>query len=211
VSSLVDTRPMAVLDAYTFTPDQHGDERGTFAEWYRTEWLEDVVGHRLEIRQANVSVSALGVLRGIHFAAVPPGQAKYVTCVSGAVLDVVLDVRVGSPTFGRWDAARLDAVDRRTVYLAEGLGHAFVALTDRSTVGYLCSEAYNPTREFGVNPFDPALGIRWPTGLRVVLSDKDQAAPGLADAKEAGLLPSYSACRDHYETLRNASKARLSD
>ena len=105
------------------------------------------VGHRLDLQQANCSVSAAGVLRGIHFADVPPGQAKYVTCVKGAVLDVAIDVRVGSPTFGTWDAVLLDDVDRRAVYLSEGLGHAFLSLEDDSTVLYLCSTGYSPGRE----------------------------------------------------------------
>ena len=86
-------------------------------------------------------MSAPGVLRGIHFSDVPPGQAKYVTCVAGAVLDVVVDIRVGSPTFGQWDSVLLDDVDRREIYLAEGLGHAFMSLADGSTVVYLCSTA----------------------------------------------------------------------
>ena len=89
-------------------------------------------------------MSAKGVVRGIHFSDVPPGQAKYVTCVAGAVLDVVVDIRVGSPTFGRWDSVLLDDVDRRQIYLGEGLGHAFMSLADGSTVVYLCSTAYAP-------------------------------------------------------------------
>ena len=101
-------------------------------------------------------------MRGIHYADVPPSQAKYVTCVRGAVLDVIVDIRVGSPAFGRYDAVRLDDDERAAVYLSEGLGHAFVALTDDATVVYLCSEVYSPTREHGITPPDPDLGIEWP-------------------------------------------------
>ena len=115
------------------------------------------------LAQANCSVSAAGVLRGIHFSDVPPGQAKYVTCVRGAALDVVVDIRVGSPTFGQWDSVLLDDVDRRQIYLAEGLGHAFMSLADDTTVVYLCSTGYAPGREHGVHPLDPAIGIEWPT------------------------------------------------
>src|SRR5690606_18710753 len=100
-----------------------------------------------DLRQANCSVSSARVLRGLHFARVPPSQAKYVTCVRGSVFDVVVDIRVGSPTFGRWDAVRLDDRDRRTIYISEGLGHAFLALEDDSTVMYLCSAQYDPQRE----------------------------------------------------------------
>jgi dTDP-4-dehydrorhamnose 3,5-epimerase len=150
-----------------------------------------------------MSVSARGTVRGIHFADVPPGQAKYVTCVAGAVLDVVVDIRVGSPTFGQWESVRLDTVERRAVYLSEGLGHGFCALEDGSTVVYLCSEGYAPQREHEVHPLDPGIGIDW--GLPVAelrLSDKDSAAPTLAEARESGLLPSYDECVAYRAVLR---------
>ena len=99
------------------------------------------------------------MIRGIHYADVPPGQAKYVTCVAGAILDVVVDLRAGSPTFGTWETVRLDDKDRRALFLAEGLGHGFQALSDSATVLYLCSTPYAAGREHGVNPMDPAIGI----------------------------------------------------
>jgi dTDP-4-dehydrorhamnose 3,5-epimerase len=154
------------------------------------------------VKQANHSVSSRGTLRGVHFADVPPGQAKYVYCTRGAVLDVVVDIRVGSPTFGVSDAVRLDDVDRRGIYLSEGLGHAFLALTDDANVTYLCSEPYNPTGEHGISPLDPALELPWPDDVEPLLSDKDAAAPTLAEAKESGLLPSYDVCTAFYENLR---------
>ncbi|HEX6233928.1 MAG TPA: dTDP-4-dehydrorhamnose 3,5-epimerase [Jiangellaceae bacterium] len=197
----------AVSDAYVITPTQHRDDRGTFLEWYRFERLEEIRGYSLDLRQANCSVSDVGVLRGIHAAAVPPGQAKYVTCIHGTVLDVVVDIRVGSPTFGKWDAIRLDDVDRRAFYLSEGLGHAFVALSDNTTVIYLCSEVYSPSREFGIHPLDPGLGINWPANVTPLLSPKDESAPTLDEAAKAGLLPRYEDCLTHYAALRSASKA----
>jgi dTDP-4-dehydrorhamnose 3,5-epimerase len=197
----------AVPDAYVITPAQHRDDRGLFTEWYRFDRLQEVLGHALNLRQANCSVSVRGVLRGIHAAAVPPSQAKYVTCIQGAVLDVIVDIRVGSPTFGRWDAVRLDEVDRRAVYLAEGLGHAFMSLFDGATVTYLCSEVYSPSREFGVHPLDPALAIEWPADITPVLSEKDEAAPTLSAAAADGLLPTDEDCRAYYAALRSASKA----
>ena len=139
-----------------------GDERGAFLEWFKDPVFTEAVGHRLDLVQANASVSAKGVLRGIHFADVPPGQAKYVTCVKGSVLDVIVDIRVGSPTFGQWTSVLLDDRDRRAVYLSEGLGHGFCSLEDGSTVVYLCSEGYNPSGEHEVHPLDPAIGIEWP-------------------------------------------------
>ncbi|MFD0656387.1 dTDP-4-dehydrorhamnose 3,5-epimerase [Thermocatellispora tengchongensis] len=163
--------------AYLVTPTIHSDDRGDFLEWFRADWIEEAVGHRLGLAQANCSVSRRGVLRGIHFADVPVGQAKFVTCVSGAVLDVAVDLRVGSPTFGRWAAAELDDRTRSAVYLAEGIGHGFMALSEQATVVYLCSQPYAPAREHGVHPLDPELGIRWPEDITPVLSPKDAAAP----------------------------------
>jgi dTDP-4-dehydrorhamnose 3,5-epimerase len=189
----VKIRPLTIEGAFEITPEQHGDQRGLFLEWYRADRLADAVGHPLQLAQANMSVSARGVVRGIHFADVPPGQAKYVTCARGAVLDVVVDVRAGSPTFGRWEGVRLDEDERRAVYLAEGIGHGFCALSDQATLAYLCSQGYAPGRERSVHPLDPDLGIGWPAGSPV-LSGRDAAAPGLAAAQAAGLLPDYAAC-----------------
>ena len=198
---------LGIEGAWAFTPRQFRDDRGAFLEWYRHEGFAAHVGHPLDLRQANCSVSAAGTVRGVHFADVPPGQAKYVTCVRGAVLDVVVDVRAGSPTFGVQEAVRLDDDTRRAVYLSEGLGHAFAALTDDATVVYLCSETYNPAAEHGVHPLDPALGIDWgAAGVREpLLSAKDAAAPSLAEALAAGLLPSYEACLAHRAALRGGA------
>jgi dTDP-4-dehydrorhamnose 3,5-epimerase len=195
-------RPLSIPDAFEFTPRQHPDDRGVFLEYFKNDQLADVVGHRLLLVQANCSVSSRGTLRGLHFAQVPPGQAKYVTCVRGAGLDVIVDLRVGSPTFGQWDAARLDEHERKAVYVAEGLGHAFLALSDDATLLYLCSEGYAPGREHGVNPLDPALGIEWPSEVEPLLSPKDAAAPTLDEARTAGLLPTYSDCLAFYARLR---------
>jgi dTDP-4-dehydrorhamnose 3,5-epimerase len=197
----VKIRPLSIEGAFEITPVVHGDPRGVFLEWYRFDHLAAEVGHPLRLAQGNVSVSAAGVVRGIHFADVPPGQAKYLTCTRGALLDVVVDIRVGSPTFGQWDAVRLDDVDRRCVYVAEGLGHGFCAISEDATLTYLCSETYSPTGEHGVHPLDPELGIDWPTD-EPVLSDKDAAAPTLAQALAQGLLPDYVTCQDFTAALR---------
>jgi len=173
--------PISIGGAWTFTPAVHRDDRGYFLEWFRAGELADSIGYWPQTAQANCSVSRRGVIRGIHFSAVPPGQAKYVTCVSGAVLDVIVDIRVGSPSYATWEAVRLDEESRRAVFLAEGLGHAFTALTDQATVIYLCSTPYAPGREHGVHPLDPDLGIEWPPGTEPVLSPKDAAAPTLEE------------------------------
>ena len=195
-------RPLSIDGAWEITPRQFPDDRGVFLESFRGDHLAAVTGHRLDVVQTNVSVSSRGTLRGIHFADVPVGQAKYVTAVTGSLIDFVVDLRVGSPTFGRWESVLLDAVDRRAVYLAEGLGHAFCALEDGTTAHYLCSAAYNPAAEHGINPLDPQLGLVLPDGLEPLLSPRDADAPGLAEAVEAGLLPTYGACLDHDALLR---------
>jgi dTDP-4-dehydrorhamnose 3,5-epimerase len=191
--------------AWVFTPRQFADERGVFLEWYKAAVLAPAVGHPLALAQGNSSISRRGVLRGVHFADVPPGQAKYVCCPVGRVLDAVVDIRVGSPTFGRVETVVLDDVDRRAVYLTEGLGHAFLALSDDAVVTYLVSTPYTPERGHELHPLDPELGIPWPGDVQPRLSPKDAAAPTLAAARETGLLPSYDACRAVYDTLRTGS------
>ncbi|MGH3735929.1 MAG: dTDP-4-dehydrorhamnose 3,5-epimerase family protein [Micromonosporaceae bacterium] len=197
----MEIEPLSIEGAFLVTPRQHGDPRGRFLEWYRFDQLAAAVGHPLRLAQGNMSVSARGVVRGIHFADVPPSQAKYISCVRGAALDVVVDIRVGSPTYGRHETVLLDETDRRAVYLAEGLGHGFCALTDDATLVYLCSETYAPAREHGIDPLDLELGIDWPVDSPQ-LSDRDAAAPSLADAAARGLLPSYEACQKLYAELR---------
>jgi len=195
--------PLPIEGAWVMTPRIHGDERGAFLEWFKDPTFAEAVGQRLDLKQANCSISARGVLRGIHFADVPPSQAKYVTCVKGAVLDVIVDIRVGSPTFGQWTSVLLDDHERKAVYLSEGLGHGFCAQQDGSTVVYLCSEPYSPEREHELHPLDPAIGIDWgPAGADPELSAKDAAAPTLADAAAAGRLPTWEACLAYRTSLR---------
>ncbi|MFC7405064.1 dTDP-4-dehydrorhamnose 3,5-epimerase family protein [Georgenia alba] len=207
-------RELKVPDAWEITPKQFGDPRGVFLEAFKEGPFVEAVGHPLDLRQANSSVSAAGVVRGIHFADVPPSQAKYVMCPRGAVLDVVVDIRVGSPTFGQWDSVLLDDVDRRAIYVSEGLGHAFCSLEDDSTVVYLCSAPYAPGREHGVNPACETVGITWPTTARdgspleLLLSEKDTAAPGLHEAAEQGLLPSWDEVQSFLAAKRAAHAGR---
>jgi len=195
-------RELKIPDAYELTPRQHADERGLFLEWYRFDRLEETIGHPLNLRQANLSVSRKGVVRGIHFADMPTGQAKYVAAVSGAVLDYIIDLRVGSPTFGEWDSVLLDDTNRRSVYLSEGLGHAFVSLTDDAVVTYLVSDTFNPGREHGINPLDPDIGLVFPAEAGdPLLSPKDLEAPSLRAATESGLLPTWAQARAFYDSL----------
>jgi dTDP-4-dehydrorhamnose 3,5-epimerase len=195
-------RELAVPGAWEITPEMHADSRGMFFEWFTDAEFTAFAGHRFDLRQANCSVSSAGVLRGIHFAQLPPSQAKYVTCLHGSVYDVVVDIRLGSPTYGQWDAVHLDTTDRRSIYLSEGLGHAFLALEDNSTVMYLCSAPYAPGREHTINPLDPALDITWPTPTsESILSDRDRDAPTLEQARAAGLLPTWTETQTFIDDL----------
>ncbi|MEO7545276.1 MAG: dTDP-4-dehydrorhamnose 3,5-epimerase [Terrimesophilobacter sp.] len=195
-------RELSIPDSFEITPVQRPDDRGVFLEWYRFDLLGEAVGHPLTLRQANTSVSRRGVVRGIHFADLPLGQAKYVTVAHGAVIDYIIDLRVGSPTFGEWESVMLDTVDRKAVYLAEGLGHAFVALSDEATINYLVSDIYRPDREHGINPLDAQIGLKLPEDVgELLLSPRDLEAPSLAQALESGLLPTMAAAQEFYATL----------
>lgn len=201
----MDTEALAIDGAFLVTPILRGDKRGHFAETFRADVFETQTGHPFRLAQANTSFSARGVVRGVHFALVPPGQAKYVSCLAGTILDLAIDVRVGSPTFGRHVAVQLDDARRQSLYLAEGLGHAFCALSEAATVHYLCSTGYNPTREFGVNPLDEQLALPWPADVDLVFSAKDSAAPSLREAGREGLLPRYEECQAYLASLRAAA------
>jgi len=202
----MEIRELKVPDSYVLDLVPHGDSRGRFTEWYKADVLAGATGFGLTLAQANHSVSARGVLRGVHFALVPPGQAKYVYCPSGKILDVVVDIRVGSPTFGVVDAVELDSEQPKAVYLAEGLGHAFVSLADNTSVTYLVSSGYSPGREFGIDPMDPALDLPWPKDVEFELSAKDTAAPTLEEARQQGLLPTMEQCTARYDELRAQSR-----
>jgi dTDP-4-dehydrorhamnose 3,5-epimerase len=194
-------RELNVAGAWEITPQLHSDSRGMFFEWLTDKGFSGFAGHRLDVRQANCSVSAAGVLRGLHFAELPPSQAKYVTCLSGSVFDVAVDIRVGSPTFGQWDSVILDDRDHRSIYLSEGLAHGFLALQDNSTVMYLCSAEYDPQREHTIAATDATLAIDWPDGHELLLSDRDAAAPSLDEVHAAGLLPTWQEAQAFIDAL----------
>ncbi|WP_018154901.1 dTDP-4-dehydrorhamnose 3,5-epimerase family protein [Demetria terragena] len=194
--------PLPIDGALVVTPRQFPDDRGVFMEGYRGDRLAEHLGHEPRIVQTNISTSARGTLRGIHFADVPPSQAKYVTALAGSFVDFLIDLRVGSPTFGQWASVQLDTTDRRAVYVPEGLGHALLALEDDSVAHYLCTAPYAPAREHAINPLDPEVGLSIPDDLTPLLSPKDTAAPSLSEARSAGLLPTYEECLAWTASLR---------
>jgi dTDP-4-dehydrorhamnose 3,5-epimerase len=187
----MEARALSIEGAWLFTPILRADDRGVFLESFKESVFVEATGRRFDLKQMNVSVSRLGTVRGVHFSDVPPGQAKYVQCFEGRILDVVVDIRVGSPTFGLWDAVELDATSRKSLFISEGLGHAFCALNESVTVGYLCSEAYAPSREHGLNPLDEDLSLPWPEDLALQMSPKDASAPQLKEAMANGALPMF--------------------
>jgi len=180
----VSVEQLDIPGAWVFTPRQFTDERGVFFEWFQDETFKESSGFEFTLAQANCSVSQKGVLRGIHYADVPRGQRKYVTCMTGSALDVLVDLRKSSPTFGQWRKVRLDTNDRRIVSIPNGVGHAFMALEDNTTIVYLCDQRYNPTAEHEIHPLDPTIAITWPSEIDPLISTKDLAAPYFADVWE---------------------------
>ena len=185
--------PLSIAGAYAIANTIHGDERGEFVEWFRADYLQNATGLDFSTVQANLSVSQKGTLRGIHFADLPPGQAKYVMCPTGAIQDYVVDIRVGSPTFGTWEAVTITAQDRNAILLDVGLGHAFVALEEETTVTYLVTDHYKPQAEHAINPQDSDLALEFPfSGKELLVSAKDRDAPGLQEALASGMLPTWA-------------------
>lgn len=193
---------LVVSGAFVFTPEIYPDDRGLFVSPMQQAALLDTVGvPSFPAAQASYSKSRRGVVRGIHFTRTPPGGAKYVYCPQGRALDIVIDVRVGSPTFGRWDTVQLDPEVARGVYMPIGVGHAYVALADDTVVAYLLSAAYVPENELAMSVFDPALGLPIPDDIEPILSARDTAALTLEQTQAAGLLPDYATCRELAETV----------
>jgi dTDP-4-dehydrorhamnose 3,5-epimerase len=188
-------QPMSIQGAFVFTPVIHEDSRGHFLESFKLSSLDRELGLGFEVKQVNQSTSAKGVIRGIHFADTPPGQAKYVSCLKGTIWDVVVDLRTESPTFGKWEGVEISLENGKSVLIADGLGHGFLSLQEGSVVSYLCSEEYNPATERQINPLDKDLAIDFSGfgskfGVEdFFLSDQDKKAQGFQEALGAGILP----------------------
>jgi dTDP-4-dehydrorhamnose 3,5-epimerase len=182
--------PQKIEGVYVAESSLHSDERGFFREWFRSNLLHDAGMKSFKVEQANLSSSFKGTTRGIHYSLAAKGQAKWVTCVSGLIKDVVVDIRPDSKTYGEWIAIELGGSLGKAVLIGEGLGHGFISLAEVSTVAYLVSSPFSPTEEFEINPLDPALGIDWGMPLsELKISDKDRNAPTLEERKKEGKLP----------------------
>jgi dTDP-4-dehydrorhamnose 3,5-epimerase len=192
--------PLKIDGSWIIELNKFEDGRGFFYESFREEIAIKYFGREFTIKQSNTSVSKKGSVRGIHYALVPPSQAKYVQCQKGSIIDYVIDIRVGSPTFSQFVEVELSAANPQAIFIEEGLAHAFVALEDETVVTYFVSENYNPEREKGINPFDLDLNIKWPD-INLELSDKDKLAISLKEAQVQNLLPTFADCKRFIKSL----------
>lgn len=180
---------LAVPDVLLVEPTVFGDGRGFFMETYSAQRYADA-GMADVFVQDNVSLSRRGVLRGLHLQH-PNAQGKLVSVLRGEVFDVAVDVRVGSPTYGRWVGELLSSDNKRQLYVPPGFAHGFVVTSDEALFAYKCTAYYDPGAELSLRWDDPDVGVTWPA-IEVTLSDRDRRAPTLAEAATRGLLPPYT-------------------
>jgi dTDP-4-dehydrorhamnose 3,5-epimerase len=184
--------PLGIEGAWLVESPIWSDDRGFFREWFTSKSIEQAVGHEFNVEQANISSSLKGSLRGIHYSLAANAQAKWVTCVSGLIKDIIVDIRPNSKTYRNWIEIELSGTSGNALLIDAGLGHGFVSLADVSTVAYLLSSPYSPSEEFEINPFDPALAINWGIeNSKLIFSDKDRNAPTLHERAMQGKLPSF--------------------
>lgn len=186
----MELKPLGIEGAWLAESPVWSDERGFFREWFKSVDIKDATGRDFGIEQANISLSSRGTLRGIHYSIAPRGQAKWITCISGSIKDVIVDIRPNSKSYGLWIEVELSGNSGKAVFISEGLGHGFIALEDNTAVAYLVSTQFSPSDEFEINPLDEKIGINWGmdlSGLKV--SEKDKKAPTLAERLAEGKLP----------------------
>jgi len=167
-----------IPDVIVVEPRVHGDERGYFMETFRQDLFEEAVGYTVNFVQDNESKSSKGVLRGLHFQLAPHAQSKLVRVIDGSVLDVAVDIRVGSPTFGQYVAVELSGENKRQMFVPRGFAHGFVVLSDTATFAYKVDNYYSPDCDRGLAFDDPQLNIDWRlSSEQLMLSDKDTKQP----------------------------------
>jgi dTDP-4-dehydrorhamnose 3,5-epimerase len=182
--------PLGIEGAWLAESPVWSDDRGFFREWFKTDEINRTTGRNFNVEQANISSSTKGTVRGIHYSLAAKGQAKWVTCVSGLIKDVILDIRPNSKTFGNWIEVELSGTTGNAVLIGKGLGHGFISLADVSMLAYLVSSPFSPAEEFEINPLDPAVGINWGLPLsELKISDKDKNAPSLQERFQDRKLP----------------------
>jgi dTDP-4-dehydrorhamnose 3,5-epimerase len=184
--------PLVIEGSWVADLEVHSDIRGSFQEWFKFDEILTMTGYQFETNQANFSKSSKNVIRGIHYSLAKGGQAKWITCFSGAIRDFIVDIRLGSPTYGQWTSIELSENNPKAVLIGEGLGHAFMALEDKTCISYLLNSKYSIHEEFQINPFDISLGIEWGANKdSVILSDNDLLAPTLSTQENLEQLPIY--------------------
>jgi len=183
---------LSISGAYVATHRVFPDERGLFREWFKADEIQSI-DKTFSVKQANYSKSKRFVIRGVHYSVAPEGQAKLVTCASGKIVDVLVDLRVGSPTYLNIEYIELSEDSGKVVFIPTGVGHGFVVESESAAVVYLTSSGYAPDYEKAISPTDPELKINWPIPLGElgVISKADTEAPTLAQAKESGALPNF--------------------
>ena len=181
--------PLSISGAWLIKAKRFEDDRGWFQEWFKQSVIEEHTGFKFSPVQTNISHSAAGSIRGIHYSIAPEGQGKLVTVMSGTIDDVIIDVRPTSPTFGKWEKVRLSAESGDSVLISPNLGHAFQALENNTIVSYLVTAEFNPTAEKGISPFCPMINITWDSSVTPLVSQKDIDAPSLVDQQKMGNLP----------------------
>ncbi len=184
----MDLKPLSIEGVWLAEAQVWSDERGFFREWFKSADVEKTTGRSFAVEQSNISLSSKGTLRGIHYSTAPRGQAKWITCVSGMIKDVIVDIRPDSKTFGEWISIELSGNTGRAVLIGEGLGHGFLALEENTVVVYLVSTPFSPTHEFEINPLDKNIGINWGMNFdELKISDKDISAPSLKERFPDGI------------------------
>jgi dTDP-4-dehydrorhamnose 3,5-epimerase len=181
---------LGIKGAWVVETDLWPDDRGSFREWFKTSESKDIIGYEFKVEQANLSISDYGVVRGIHYSLAPEGQAKWVTCAHGEIMDFIIDLRTNSDTYKKVESVNLIGNGNKSVLIGPGLGHAFVSLAKGSAVTYLLNSPYKPELEFEINPFDQTLKIDFgiPTN-ELVTSEKDKSAPTLNEQEILKKLP----------------------
>ena len=183
---------LSIVGAYVAKYRVFPDERGLFREWFKAEEIASI-DKDFSVQQANYSKSNQWVIRGIHYSLAPQGQAKVVTCASGKILDVLVDLRTGSPSYLKVEYVELSEDSGKVVYIPSGVGHGFIVESESAAVVYLTSSGYAPEYEMAISSTDRELGISWPlpVGQGGIISKADKDAPTLAKAKESGTLPTF--------------------
>jgi len=179
--------PLGIEGAWLIEAPTYLDDRGLFREWFASDLNEKSGLPFFEVRQANTSISAEGVIRGIHYSNDLDGQSKIVTCTSGSGIDVIVDLRANSRTFGKSVTLQLSSESGLSVYISCGLGHGFQSLEEKTALTYLLNKKYDPKTEFAINPLDADLAIEW-RDIPNTISDKDRSAPGFLSISRSKLL-----------------------